>query len=110
MSWRKEKGLLGVVEEVSEIRWDGPRRVSFPLDEVHDELGDFGTGDEDEAMGIKDSFFSDCEGDLDDKLGHSFEENSHQGKLSEDGGSFEASDSWFTEDIQVLFGGAVGSF
>ena len=84
--------------------------VSFPLHKVHDELRDLGSLDDDKAGWVLDSFFSDGQGDFDNKLGYPFEEDGHQGQLRQDGGSFEASDFWFLEDPQVFFSGAISSF
>ncbi len=53
----------------------------------------------DEVVWVFDSFFSYSEGDLDDELSNSFEEDCHQGELSENSGSFEASDFWFIKGL-----------
>jgi len=44
--------------------------TSFPLHKVHNELRDLGSSDDDKAGWVLDSFFSDRQGDLDDKLGN----------------------------------------
>jgi hypothetical protein len=72
---------------------------SLPLNEVKDEFRDLRSPDNDKAIRVFDSFFSHRESDFDDELRDSFEKDCHQGKLSENGGMFDASDSWFIKDF-----------
>jgi hypothetical protein len=72
---------------------------SLPLNEVKDEFRDLRSPDDDKAIRVFDSFFSHVKGDLDDKLCNPFEEDSYQGELSQDGGSFQSPDSWFVKDF-----------
>ena len=117
----KEKDLLGFGEEIDAIRRYRPMTTSFPLNEVKDELRDFRSPDDDKAVRVFGSFFSHGESDFpachckaragrDNKLGYTFEEDRHQGQLTEDGGPFETSDFWFQEDLEVFFSGAIDSF
>lgn len=39
------------MEEKCEVRWYKPITSSFPLNEVHDELGDIGSPSDDKAYG-----------------------------------------------------------
>jgi hypothetical protein len=110
LDWLKGKDLLWVCEEICAIRQYSPMTTSFPLNKVDDEPWDFRSPDDDKAARVFDSFLSHGESDLDNKLGYAFEEDCHQGELSKNGGSFEASDSGFKEDFEVFFGGAIGSF
>jgi hypothetical protein len=110
LDWLKEKDLLRLSEEIDAIRQYRPMTTSFPLNKVDDELGDFGSPDDDKAVRVFGSFFSYGGSDLDNELSDTFEEDRHQGQLSEDSRSFEASDSGFKEDFEVFFGGAIGSF
>jgi hypothetical protein len=66
----------------------------FPLNKVHDELGNFKASNGNKAVRIFDSFFS-YRGDFDDKLCDPFEEDRDQGGLTQNGGSFLPSDFWF---------------
>ncbi len=106
----KGKDLLRVSEEIYAIRRHRPMTTSFPLNKVDDELRDLGSPDNDKAIWVFDSFFSHGEGDLDDKLGDPFEEDRHQGQLTEDRAPFESSESRFKEDIEVFFSGTIDSF
>ncbi len=69
---------------------------SFSLDKIHDELRDFGSSNDNKAMGVFDSFFSDSEGDFDNELGDPFKEDDHHGELCEDARSLYASYFGFT--------------
>jgi hypothetical protein len=60
---------------------------------------DLRSSDDDEAIRVFDSFFSHGKSDLDDKLYNPLEEDSYQGELSQDGGSFQSLDSWFVKDL-----------
>ena len=62
--------------------------TSFPLNEVKNKLWDFRPPDNDKAVRVFNSFFSHGESDLDNELSHPFEEDRHQGQLTEDRGSF----------------------
>jgi hypothetical protein len=84
--------------------------TSFPLNKVKDKLWDLRSPDDDKAVRVFGSFFSHGESDFDNKLGYTFEEDRHQGQLTEDGGPFETSDFWFQEDLEVFFSGAIDSF
>jgi hypothetical protein len=106
----KGKDLLRVSEEMYAIRRHRPMTTSFPLNKVDDELRDLGSPDNDKAIWVFDSFFSHGEGDLNDKLGDPFEEDRHQGQLTEDRAPFESSDLRFKEDIEVFFSGTIDSF
>ena len=106
----KGKDLLRVSEEIYAIRRYRPMTTSFPLNKVDDELRDPGFPDNDKAIWVFDSFFSHGGGDLDDKLGDPFEEDRHQGQLTEDRAPFESSGSRFKEDIEVFFSGTIDSF
>ena len=83
---------------------------SFPPNKVNDELRDLRSPNGNEAIWIFDSFFSHRESDFDDELRDSFEKDCHQGKLSENGGMFDASDSWFIKDLQIIFSCAIQPF
>ena len=84
--------------------------ISFPLNEVKDELRDYRSPDNDKAVGVFNSFFSHGESDFDNKLSGPSEEDGHEGQLTEDRSPFETSDSRFREDMEVFFSGTVGSF
>jgi hypothetical protein len=84
--------------------------ISFPLNEVKDELRDYRSPDDDKAEGVFNSFFSHGESDFDDELRDSFEKDGDQGKLSENGCMFDASDSWFIKDLQIIFSCAIDPF
>ena len=58
--------------------------ASFSLNKVHDELGDFGSPDDDKAARVFGSFFSHSEGNLDNELGNAFKEDDHHGELGQD--------------------------
>ena len=94
----KGKDLLRVSEEIDAIRRSIPMTPSFPLNEVKDELRDFRPRDDNKTVRVFDSFLSHGESDPDNKLKDPFEENCHQGQLTEDGSPFETSDSWFIKD------------
>lgn len=95
----KGRDLLWVGEEIYAIRRYRPMTTSFPLNKVDDELRDFRSPDDNEAIWIFDSFFSHSESDLDDELRDFFEKDCHQGELSEDSGSLPSSDLWFIKDL-----------
>jgi len=109
--WRlKGTDPLWVVEGIYTIRRHKSMTISFPLNEIKDELRDFRSPDDDKAVGVFNSFFSHGESDFDNKLSGPFEEDGHEGQLTEDLSPFETSDSRFREDIEVFFSGTVGSF
>jgi len=110
LSWLKEKDPLRVGEEICAIRQYSPLTPSFPPNKVNDELRDLRSPNGNEAIWIFDSFFSHRESDFDDELRDSFEKDCHQGKLSENGGMFDASDSWFIKDLQIIFSCAIQPF
>ena len=95
----KGKDLLRVSEEIDAIRRSIPMTPSFPLNEVKDELRDLWSPDDDKAARVFNSFFSHGESDPDNKLKDPFEEDRHQGQLTEDGSPFETSDFWFIKDL-----------
>jgi len=66
----KEKDPLRFGEEINAIRRYRPMTPSLPLNEIKDELRDLRSRDDDKAGWVLDSFFSDRQGDLDDKLGN----------------------------------------
>ena len=70
------------------IRRSKSMTTSFPQNKVKDELWDFRSPDNDKAVRAFGSFFSHGESDLDNELSHPFEEDRHQGQLTEDRGSF----------------------
>ena len=72
---------------------------SLPLNEVKDELRDLRAPDDDKAVRVFNSFFSHGEGDLNNKLSDPFEEDRHEGQVTEDGGSFQSPDSGFVKDV-----------
>jgi len=80
---------------------------SFPLNKVKDELWDFRSPDNDKAVRVFNSFFSHGESGLDNELSNPFEEDCHQGQLTEDRGTFETSQPWFVEGLQIIFGRTV---
>jgi len=106
----KERDLLWFGEETYAIRRHKSMTISFPLNEVKDELRDFRSPDDDKAVGVFNSFFSHGESDSDNKLSDPSKEDGHEGQLTEDGRPFESSDSRFREDMEVFFSGTVGSF
>ena len=109
--WRlKGTDPLWFVEGIYTIRRHKSMTISFPLNEIKDELRDFRSPDDDKAVGVFNSFFSHGESDFDNKLSGPSEEDSHESQLTEDRSPFETSDSRFREDIEVFFSGAVGSF
>ena len=83
---------------------------SFPLNKVKDELWDFRSPDDDKAVRVFNSFLSYSEGDLNNELRDPFEEDRHEGQLTKDGGTFETSQPWFVESLQIIFGRTVQSF
>ena len=95
----KEKDLLRFSEEIDAIRRYRPMTPSFPLNEVKYELRDLWSVDDDEAVRVFNSFSSHGESDFNNKLGDPFEEDGHEGQLTEDGGPFETSDFWFIKDL-----------
>ena len=95
----KERDLLWFGEETYAIRRHKSMTISFPLNEVKDELRDFRSPDDDKAVGVFNSFFSHGKGDLDDKLCNPLKEDSYQGELAQDGGSFQSPDSGFVKDV-----------
>ena len=106
----KERDLLWFGEETYAIRRHKSMTISFPLNEVKDEIRDFRSPDDDKAVGVFNSFFSHGESDSDNKLSDPSEEDGHEGQLTEDGRPFESSDSGVREDMEVFFSGTVGSF
>jgi len=96
----RERDLLWFgKEEIGAIRRYRPMTPSLPLSEVKDKLWDLRSPDDDKAVRVFDSFFSHGEGDLDDKLCDTFEEDCDQGQFNEDTCSFQSSDSWFVKDL-----------
>ena len=84
----KERGPLRFSEEINAIRRYSPLTTSFPPNKVNDEVRDLRSPNSNEATWIFDSFFSHSESYLDNELNDPFEEDSHQGQLTEDRGSF----------------------
>ena len=84
---------LWFVEEIYTIRRHKSMTISFPLNEVKDELRDYRSPDDDKAEGVFNSFFSHGESDFDDEPSDPSEEDGHEGQLTEDGRPFESSDS-----------------
>ena len=89
------------------VKSHGP---SLPLNEAKDEFGDLRSLGNDKAARVFDSFLSHSEGDFDDEMSDAFKENRDKGELAENGGSFQASDFWFVEDLQLLFNSAIQPF
>ena len=106
----KERDPLWFGEEIYAIRRHRSMTISFPLNEVKDELRDFRSPDDDKAVRVFNSFFSHGESDFDNELSDPSEEDGHEGQLTEDSSPFETSDSGFREDIEVFFSGTIGSF
>jgi len=110
LGWLKGTDSLWFGEEIYTISRHRFMTISFPLNEVKDELRNFRSPDDDKAVGVFNSFFSHGESDFDNKVSGPFEEDGHEGQLTEDRSPFETSDSRFREDIEVFFSGTVGSF
>ena len=75
----KERDLLWFGEETYAIRRHKSMTISFPLNEVKDELRDLRSPDDGKAIRVFDSFFSHAESDFNDKLSDPFEEDCDQG-------------------------------
>jgi hypothetical protein len=84
LNWFKKKGTLQLFKGIDERRLHRLVTASFSLNKVHDELGNFGSPDDDKAARVFDSFSSHSEGDLDNELGNAFEEDDHRGELGQD--------------------------
>ena len=98
--WRlKGTDPLWFVEGIYTIRRHKSMTISFPLNEVKDELRNFRSPDDDKAVGVFNSFFSHGESDLDDEVCDPFEEDRDEGELAENGGSFQSPDSGFVKDL-----------
>jgi hypothetical protein len=77
-------GFSGGIDAIRELRRERLMSASFSLNKVHDELGDFGSPDDDKAARVFGSFFSHSEGNLDNELGNAFKEDDHHGELGQD--------------------------
>jgi hypothetical protein len=106
----KERDPLWFGEETYAIRRHRSMTISFPLNEVKDELRDLRSPDDDKAVRVFNSFFSHGESDFDDEPSDPSKKDSHEGQLTEDGRPFETPDSGFRKDMEVFFSGTVGSF
>ena len=85
--------------------------LSFPLDEIGNELWDIRTGEKGSwKRGVAAEHFSDGKGGLDDEAADALEEEDHDGHLCENTSVFESPCLRFFEDAEIFLGGRVGSF
>ena len=95
----KKEISSGFGEEIDTVRRYRPMSPSLPLNEVKNEFRDLRSLDDDKAARVFNSFFSQGESDFDDEVCDSFEEDSDEGELAENGGSFQSPDSRFVKDL-----------